>query len=183
MENQCIEACQRGELNTFGTLYEKYVKNIYQFIYFKVHQKELAEDLTSTTFMKALKNIKNFNREKASFKTWLYQIARNAVIDHYRSNKQTSDLEDAWGVSDDTNIERDTDFKMKIEAVQEYMKKLKPEQREVILLRVWGEHSFKEVAQIMGKTEASCKMSFKRVMVKLNKDFTPLLALLLLLNK
>ena len=80
----------------FGKLYDQHVKKIYEFIYFKTHHKETAEDLTSVTFMKALSNIESFDEKKASFKTWLYRIARNTVIDHYRMKRETADLEDAW---------------------------------------------------------------------------------------
>ncbi len=183
MEATLIRQCQQGDLSQFGTLYESYVEKIYQFTYFKVHHKETAEDLTSRIFMKAMKAIGQFNEQKASFKTWLYQIARNTIIDHYRQHKETRNIDDAWDISDQkVNIERDTDFQMKLESIQKYMDKLKPEQREIILLRVWGGHSFKEIAEIMGKTEAACKMSFKRVMEKLRDDFAPFLILLLLIK-
>jgi len=183
MEATLIKECQQGNLAPFGELYENHVEKIYQFTYFKVHQKEVAEDLTSHIFMKAMKAIGQFNAQKASFKTWLYQIARNTIIDHYRQKKETRNIDDAWDISDQkVDIERDTDFQMKMESIQKYMKKLKAEQREVVLLRVWGGHSFKEIAEIMGKSEAACKMSFKRVIEKLRDDFAPFLILLLLLK-
>ena len=182
MEQKIIEKCQNGDREAFGQLYDSYIQPIYRFVYFKTHHRETAEDLTSTIFMKALKAIEKFDHQKASFKTWLYQIARNTVIDHYRSFKSTQILEDAWMISDDTNIERDTDFQLKIEAVQVYMQTLKSEQREVILLRIWGGHTFAEIAEIMGKTQAACKMSFKRVVEKLRDDFAPFLLLLLIIQ-
>lgn len=182
MENEIIAKCRQGDLNEFSKLYDLYVKKIYQFIYFKVHGKETAEDLTSITFMKALEGIQKFNEKKASFKTWLYRIARNSVIDHYRTDRPTGDIEDAWGVSDKSDIERDADMQMKIESVEKYMKKLKPDQREVVLLRVWGGHSFAEIAEITGKSEAACKMNFKRVITKLRDDFSPFMILLLLIR-
>jgi len=179
MEKTLIEKCQKGELEAFGPLYDQYLQPIYQFIYFKTHHRETAEDLTSQVFMKAIKAVVSFDPQKASFKTWLYQIARNTVIDHYRSFKGTQVLEDAWGVSDKADVERDVDFQMKMEAVEVYLEKLKPEHREIILLRIWGGHPFAEIAEITGKTEAACKMSFKRVIEKLRDDLTPLLILLL----
>lgn len=182
MENEIIEKCQQGNLNEFGKLYDLYIRKIYQFIYFKTHQKEVAEDLTSITFMKALKAIDKFDSHKGVFKTWLYQIARNTVIDHYRSHHPTQNIEDAWEAKDKTDLVQETDSQMKIEAIRKYMENLKPEQREIILLRVWGDHSFNEIAEILGKTEAACKMSFKRVMEKLRSDFIPFLTLLLLLK-
>ncbi len=182
MEAQLIKTCQRGQLEDFAQLYDAHSKSIYRFIYYKTHHRETAEDLTSITFMKALNAMESFDGDKASFKTWLYQIARNAVIDHYRAHKVTEDLDDAWDISDKTDIERDADFLLKIEAVQKYMQKLKPDQREVVLLRVWGGHGFKEIAQIMGKSEAACKMLFKRIIEKLRDDFTPFMFLLLLIK-
>lgn len=180
MEKDIIEKCQQGDLNEFGKLYNFYVQKIYQFIYFKTHQKEVAEDLTSTTFMKALQGIRKFDAQKASFKTWIYHIARNTVIDHYRSDHPTKDLEDAWDLKDKTDIPLTTDQEMKLKAVQKYLKTLKSEQREIILLRVWGGHNFEEISEIMGKTEAACKMTFKRSIDKLREDFAPFLILLLL---
>jgi len=182
MESKLIQNCQKGHLEDFTGLYDAYSKAIYQFIYYKTHHRETAEDLTSLTFMKALKGIEKFNSDKGSFKSWLYQIARNNVIDHYRSNKVTQNLEDAWDLKDDTQIERDADFLLRIEAVEKYMKKLKPNQREVVLLRVWGDYKFREIAQIMGKSEIACKMSFKRVIEKLREDFTPFMLLMLFIK-
>ena len=182
MEKKHINACQNGDLEAFGALYDQYLQPIYQFIYFKTHHRETAEDLTSQTFIKALKAIQSFDTKKASFKTWLYQIARNTVIDHYRSFKQERPLEDAWNINDKADVERDVDFQLKIEAVESYLETLKPEQREIILLRLWGGHAFAEIAEITGKTEAACKMNFKRSMEKLRCDFAPLLLLLLTIS-
>ena len=180
MEDQWILSCQQGHLSAFESLYNSYVKQVYRFIYFKTHQKEIAEDLTSTTFLKALQKIKTLDTQKASFKTWLYHIARNTVIDHYRSYQEEDDLEDAWELGDKENIAEDLDFKMKMASVKTYLKQLKPEQRDIVLLRIWSGCSFQEIAHIMDKTEAACKMSFKRVIEKLRDDFSPFMILLLL---
>lgn len=180
MEDQWILSCQQGHLGAFESLYNSYVKQVYRFIYFKTHQKEMAEDLTSITFMKALQKINTLDTSKASFKTWLYHIARNTVIDHYRSYQKNNDLEDAWELGDEENIRESVDFKMKMESVKKYLEQLKPEQRDIVLLRVWSGCSFQEIAHIMGKTEAACKMNFKRVIEKLRDDFTPFILLLLL---
>lgn len=182
MEDQWILSCQQGHLKDFESLYNSYVKQVYQFIYFKTRQKEIAEDLTSTTFMKAIQKISTLNTKKASFKTWLYRIARNTVIDHYRSHQQNDHLEGGWELREVENMTDNVDFRMKIKSINNYLKKLKPEQREIVLLRVWSGCSFQEIAQIMGKTEAACKMHFKRVIEKLRDDFAPFLTLLLLLK-
>lgn len=95
-----LKKCQKGELEAFGFLYDNYIKKIYDFIYYKTHHQETAEDLTNATFMKALENIRKFNLQEAYFPAWLYKIARNTVIDHYRTQKNHNNIDDAWDIAD-----------------------------------------------------------------------------------
>ncbi len=165
----------------FIKLYEKYVDKIYRFIYYKTQHKETAEDITSSAFLKALESFGSFDPEKASFQTWLYTIARNSVIDFYRSRKPALNIEDVWGLSKEEDIERDLDTAQKLREVEKYLKKLKPEQREIVVLRVWEELSYKEIAQITGKNEGTCKMSFSRSIKQLREEM-PLHLFLFLLS-
>jgi len=181
-EQEAITQCINGNVSEFAKLYETYVQPVYRFIYYKTHHRETAEDITSATFMKALEKIQTFNPDKASFKTWLYQIARNNVVDHYRSYREISNIDDIWDMNTGENIETDTDIKMKLDSVREYLKKLKPEQREIILLRVWDGLGFQEIAEITGKTEASCKMMFKRTVDRLRGDMAVLALLIYFIN-
>ena len=176
-EELSIEKCQSGDLSAFDDLYQLYIKQIHKFIYYKTHHTQIAEDLTADTFVKALNAIQSFDSQKASFKTWLYQIARNTVTDHYRTFHESSSIDDAWDLHTKDDIPKETDIQMRLENVREYLKTLKSEQREIILLRVWGGHSFAEIAEIVGKSEAACKMTFGRGVKKLRAD----LALLILL--
>lgn len=169
-EKQAIIKSQNGDSRAFGTLYDLHIQGVYRFIYYKTHHKEAAEDLTSLTFMKALEKITTFSPEKASFKTWIYQIARNSVTDYYRRYRETSDIEDIWDLHTTEDIPMDTDARMKLAEVRKHLRKLKPEQREVVLLRVWNGYSFKEIAEITGKTEAACKMSFKRTVEQMRVE-------------
>ncbi len=180
MESEIIAQCQQGDLSQFGRLYDEYVRKVYQFIWFKTHHRETAEDLTSVVFLKALENINSIDAKKAPFKAWLFSVARNTVIDHYRSHHETVNLEDAWEVKDKRDVARDVGMELTIQSVQKYMEKLKPDQREIVLLRVWGDHSFKEIAEITGKSEAATKMMFKRTIDVLRDDFG-LLAIALIL--
>lgn len=169
-EFQALSRCQKGDMSAFTQLYDLYIGPIYRFIYYKTRHKETAEDLTSITFMKALESIRKFNSDKASFKTWLYQIARNSVIDHYRTSHPSQNIEDAWDLHSDDDPEKKADLALRIEAVKKVLAELSAEQREVVMLRVWGDLSYKEIADITGKTEAACKMNFKRTVEKLGKN-------------
>jgi len=71
---------------TFTRLYEEYMPKVFRYIHYRVGNRQLTEDLTSTVFEKALVNFKKYSREKASFSTWIFTVARNTVIDHYRTS-------------------------------------------------------------------------------------------------
>ncbi len=179
-ELRIIDRCQKGDLEEFDKLYAQYVEKLYRFIYYKTLHKETAEDLTSAVFLKALNRIQAYSPSQGSFSSWLFRIGRNTVIDYYRTNHPFADLEDAWGITSGENIHRDTENRDLLAQVEEYMKTLKAEQREVIMLRVWEGMSYKEVAEIMGKSEAGCKMAFSRAVSKIQKEFS-LSALLLII--
>jgi RNA polymerase sigma-70 factor, ECF subfamily len=181
-EGRIIASCQAGDLASFGQLYNKYIKKIYDFIYYKTLHKETAEDLTSKTFFKALENINNYSPKRGSFSSWLYKIARNTVIDNYRTKKDVTNILDVWSLESEENLEADIDNKEKIEEIKKYLDKLKPEQKEIVIMRIWDGLSYGEIAKITGKSEAGCKMMFSRTITALRKEM-PLFLFILLLIK
>lgn len=175
-----IESCQRGELDRFGGLYDLYFDRIYRFVYRKVCHRETAEDLTAQTFFKALDKIKSFRPAKGYFSTWLYAIARNKVIDYYRTRRVHADAAGIWDLSSDEDIEADSQNRMKVAAARRYLSKLSKEQREIVVMRVWDELSYTEISVITGKSESNCRLIFSRTIAKLRKDM-PLGLLIILL--
>jgi RNA polymerase sigma-70 factor (ECF subfamily) len=169
-ESQIIESIKNGNLNDFSLLYDAYLDKIYRYIFFKTRQKETAEDITSDVFIKALSKIRTFDSSKASFSVWIYRIARNSVIDHYRSRKETVNIEDAWDLASDDNVEKDVQTNLSLKQVEEYIKKLKPEQRDLVVLRVWQDLSYKEISEIMGKDENNLRVSFGRIVSTMKKE-------------
>ena len=161
---------QQGNYEQFAQLFDLFQNKIYQFVYFRTHHKQTAEDITSTVFMKALESIQNYKSGKALFSTWLYQIARNSVIDYYRTVKENSNIEDAWGIPSSSNIERDADVARSLEKVKEHLKTLPAQQRDVVIMRVWDGLSHKEIAEVLGTSEANSKMMFSRATAKINNE-------------
>lgn len=166
-EEKIVIACQNGDPEKFGELYDLYIRKIYDFVYYKTHHKETAEDITSLVFLKAFEKIKSFDHTKGSFSSWVYQIARNSVIDHYRTKKAFISIDDVWDLAGKEDIARDFDTAQKLEKVEKYINALNGEQRDIVMLRVWQEMPYREIAEIMGKSEASCKMAFSRAMGEL----------------
>src|SRR3989338_1118620 len=130
-EANLIIACQKGNTEAFGKLYDLYLKKIYDFLYYRTHHKQTAEDLAGTVFTKALEKIGQYNPSKAKFSTWLYQIARNTLIDHYRTLKFTENIEDIWDLPSSANVERDADTTLALEKVQAQIKLLPVLQRDI----------------------------------------------------
>lgn len=181
-EGQLIARVQNGENQAFGRLYDAYIRKIYDFVYFKTLHKETAEDLTSQTFLKALNSIKDYKEEKGAFSSWLYRIAQNTVYDHYRTYKSSSNIEDAWDLPGDENVQADVADKLQLEEVGKYLSLLKPVQRDIIIMRVWQQLSYKEIAEIVGKGEGNCKMIFSRGIKKLRKSMPLAMFVAFLLN-
>ncbi|MFA6105662.1 MAG: RNA polymerase sigma factor [Patescibacteria group bacterium] len=156
-----------GSKEAFGELYEAYLKPIYNFVYYKTHHKETAEELTAEVFLKAYRSVNSYHSEKGTFQAWIYQIARHAIIDHYRSNKTILNIDDVWDLGSKEDVAKDIENKIMLEKVQKYIQELPSEQRDIIILRVWQDLSYTEIAEIIGKSEASCKMTFSRALKKL----------------
>lgn len=176
-ENEVIRKCQAGDWSEFGQLYNLYVKKIYGFIYIKTMHREIAEDLTSATFLKAVEKIGSFDAD-TNFSAWLYAIARNGVIDHYRTQKQNLDIDDFWDLDSGDDFAESFANLETLQKVKSYLKTLSAEQRELVLMRVWGSMSFKEIAAATGKSEGSLKMAISRILKEMKKeDFMNLIIL------
>lgn len=177
-----IEQAQAGQSAAFTELYQRYVDKIYKFVFYKTMHKETAEDLTSKVFFKVLKKINTYKEGNASFKTWLYTVARNTVIDHYRSQKKDYNIDDIWDLSNKEDVAENVEVSMQIEKVKEYLKDLKTDQREIMMLRLWQGLSYKEIAEVIGKSEANCKMIYSRTVKKMRENLILVFILGLLIS-
>lgn len=145
-----IQEAKLGDKEAFGKLYQSYVDRIYRFVFFRVgQQKEIAEDIVSDVFLKAWEKIETFKNE--SFQAWLYMIARNRIIDFYRSKKHISLNEEITEEKD--SIEETVLKELEIERVKNALKHLTEEQQEVLVLKFIEDVSNREIATILGKRE------------------------------
>lgn len=174
-ERQAIIAVQNGQTEQFVLLYDLYVEKIYRFLFYRVHHKQLAEDLTSQTFLQALDRIHQYDAHKGVFAAWLYRVARNLMIDEMRRKKPTDNIDQHFDLQDDTDVEDDADRELNRAAVQKLLKQLPAEAQELIKLRLWDELSYAEIAELTGKTEGALKMQFSRLIKKLQDTVPPIL--------
>ena len=167
---ELADLCKKGNNKAFSDLYEMYVDRVYKFIYFKTFHTETAEDLTSKTFLKLLEKINTYKEDKGRFTPWIFQIAKNSITDHFRTKKETVDIDDFWDLADEQDIEIDLNVKQKVDLIKSAMNKLTSGQRDILILRVWQDLSYKEIAEISGKSSSNCKMIFSRAVSKLKEE-------------
>ena len=154
--------------DAFQVLYESHLDTVYRYVYYKVGNGQLAEDLTQHIFMKAWEAIHRYQWRELPFQHWLLRLARNAVIDHYRSMKPTnSSLLDPVSVGVDPEIEI-AQSEM-VNTLQDAVRQLPDEQREVIVLRFIEQMPHADVAKHLGKSAATVRVIQHRALQALRK--------------
>ncbi|TMR08845.1 sigma-70 family RNA polymerase sigma factor [Nonomuraea turkmeniaca] len=159
---------KNGCTESFGTLYDRYVDLVYRYIYFRVGSHQLAEDLTSETFLRALRRIADFTWQGRDFGAWLVTIARNLVADHFKSGRYRLEIPtgeildvplDGSHIPENAVVTAIINDRM-LRAVRD----LNPEQQECVVLRFLHGLSLAETALIMGKKSGAIKaLQFRAV--------------------
>jgi RNA polymerase sigma-70 factor (ECF subfamily) len=176
-EIRLIKRIQRnGDRNAANELIRQYYDAIYGFVRKQIRDADFALDLTQEIFVSCLRTIARYDHKKdTSFKTWLYKIASNKVVDYYRSRTyketvKTLSIDEAEPISE-------TDFTLKFddadftERVCEYVGTLPPDTQKIFMLHIFGERTFAEIAGIVGLPEGSVKSRYYRLINQLRKEF------------
>jgi RNA polymerase sigma-70 factor (ECF subfamily) len=150
-----------GDSDAFGTLYDRYVDLVYRYIYYRVGSHPLAEDLTSETFLRALRRIAGFTWQGRDFGAWLVTIARNLVTDHFKSGRYRLEIPTGEIMDvplDGAHIPENAVVTALInDRVLRAVRDLNPEQQECVVLRFLHGLSVAETALIMGKKSGAIK--------------------------
>jgi len=158
-----VARAQRGDAEAFGQLYDRYVTLIYRYIYYRVGSQALAEDLTSETFLRALRRMATFTWQGRDIGAWFVTIARNLIADHFKSSRYkleiaTSDLlATAGDAPGDSTPETEVITGLTNDTLLAAVKALGPEQQECVVLRFLQGLSVAETALAMGKNEGAIK--------------------------
>ncbi len=167
-EKTTIKKSQKN-IKEFEKIYIDYNQKIFRYFLTRVNTNETAEDLTSVTFEKALKNIKSFQWQGISISAWLYQIARNTLIDYYRqqAKKKSVTLTDESVIADTTSIENDfitTDSSL---ALQKILNSLPERERKIVRLKFYEGMTNKQIAKELNISETNVSTILHRTMKKL----------------
>ena len=178
-ERQLVLQAQDGNTEAFGQLYDAYMERIYRFVYFRVEDQQTAEDITSQVFLKAWSNLDRFSFNRTPYLAWLYTIAHNAVIDHYRTRKVTTALDDVQLSQPDHSeaVENDIDLTAEMQSVKTALQALTDDQQKVLTLKFIEGMSNNEIAHQLGKREGAIRALQMRGLQALAKQLEEKMAL------
>ena len=167
-EKVLILKSRLGNKDAFATIYNKYINKIYRFAFYKTSSKEIAEDIASQTFLKLWEKIAQGGQIR-SLQALLYQIARNLIIDHYRSKHNTEVPLEFETEKQAVHIDEKIHTRIDNELLRPAVMKLKEEYREVVILRYIEELSISEIAKIVDKSNGNVRTLTHRALNELKK--------------
>lgn len=167
-----VVAAKAGDAAAFGALYERYRDAIYRFCLSRTGSSHDAEDLTADVFVKALQSIDRYQDRGLPFAAFLYRIARNAAIDRSRTLKQPLSVDGLLSEpASKQDVEHEAGFAVERSILLAALTKLKPEHREVIVMRFIEGYQATEVAALVGKTEGAIRTLQHRALERLRREF------------
>ena len=172
-DSELVTRAKAGDHDAFTQIYERYAPAIYRYIYFRIGEAELAEDLQAEVFLRMLEGIHRYEDRGWPISAWLYRIAHDRTIDtiRRRRNRQHVPLED-WGGSCD-GPEGSVSAQLEYEELNRTLNDLTHDQRQVIQMRFMAEMSIQEVANKLGRTEGSVKALQHRGLQSLARRLQP----------
>lgn len=151
----------------FEGIYQKYFRDIYHYVLSLSQNGAVAEEVTQETFFKALSSIDRFDG-RCSVYVWLCEIAKNTYFSHCRRVRRFADPPDMEEITDSLEeklSEKETAFR-----VHQILHRLEEPYKEVFSLRIFGELSFKQIAELFGKTESWARVTYHRAKIKIREE-------------
>lgn len=186
-ETVLLKRAQAYEEQAIAELYDHYAPRIYSYLYRRVHDEQLAEDLTSDVFVRVLQALQSEQFWHTSFQAWLYRIAHNQVVDYYRQQTRQQEqmyqvpLEDqpeATGVENviadpSADVDAEQDVRELACGLEAALSRLTPDQQQVLVLRFGEQMKTQEVAAIMNKTNGAIEALQHRALATLRRMIDP----------
>ena len=169
---ELVDRAQAGDPEAFGELYDEYNQAVYRYVYARVSSVALAEDLTSETFVRALRALDSFRWQGRDFGAWLVTIARNLITDHFKSGRvrleaPTDEIETHDSATQGPEI--DVLTQVTAEAVRRAVADLPDDQRDCLTMRFFSGMSIAETAKALDKSEGAVKQLQLRAVRQLAK--------------
>jgi len=164
-----VDLAKSGDAEAFGHLYDRFHPEILRYLIVRVRNRDVAEDLAQQVFLKAWQAIPRYEHRGAPFRAWLYRMAHNQMVDHFRTSRPTSDLEGV-DIPEAPEAEERLLTGETNEMLQAALERLSEDHREVIVLRFLMEKSAREVGDIMGRKEVTIRGLQMRALQALRRE-------------
>lgn len=169
-EKELVHKAKAGDQDAFTRLYDAYVSQVYRYIYYRVTDEQTAEDLTSQVFLRSWEHLARY-RLDGSFLAWLYTIARNAVIDRYRTRKEVVSLDDGLPLaSEGPTLDEQIETQFENRKLRNALQELTVDQQEVVTLKFIAGYSTDEIARKMGKRAGAVRALQMRALQALARE-------------
>ena len=170
-DGDLIQRARQGDQRALVEIYEQYQPSVFTYVFYRVCDQDAAEDLTAEVFTRMLANLHRFQARGKPILAWLYTIARNLVVDHFRQKSRANHvpLEEELVEGDANHPVKATEQSLAYECLSRAMEHLTEEQRQVILLKFIESREISELVEIMGKNERAIRSLQHRALVTLHR--------------
>ena len=171
-DEQIIKRVKNGDVEAFGILYEQYAEVIFRYVYSHLDSRLDAEDLTEEIFLRAWRALPKYDERGLPFTAFLFRIARNSLIDHYRSHKIVQSIEDVELQSHEAGPEETVEVRIENGSLREMLTKLREDYRNVLIFRFLSGLSPEETAQVMQRSVGAVRVLQHRALSALSALYT-----------
>ena len=170
-ESHLIERAKACDAEALSELYRRHAHAIFRYVYYRVGDQAVAEDLVGDIFVRALEGLASYQDVGRPFEAWLYRIAQARVVDHYRRQdvRRASALDEGLAAGEETDPDRLALNQDDARRAWQAINRLTDEQQQVISLRFIAGYSTPEVARLLGKTEGAVKALQHRALASLRR--------------
>lgn len=173
LPDQELVELAKSDQEAFGVLYERYVKKIYNYVYYRTGNQQDAEDLTARVFYRAMGHIENYVDKGVPFQAWLYRIAHNLVANWHRDRGRRKIIpldEFVMASARSESPDRYAEDEEEKENLLRAIRQLPPERQQLLILKFVERLSNAEIGEIMGRTEGAIKSLYHRTLIALRDE-------------
>lgn len=170
-EKEIIKKAKK-DIYYFDLLYKEYYPKINNFVFHRVHEESIKNEIVSNVFFKAMNKINLFrflDSKKVCFSSWLYRIAINEINQYYRNRKRDKKIQQNYFENNSIHYQNETIPKINYDIVKNNLCKLKIEDQHLIALRYFEKMSYAEISEIVNKSEGALKVRVHRALKKLKE--------------
>lgn len=166
---ELVDRAASGDIEAFGELYRIYLDQVYRYVFYRVRNQMIAEDITEEAFIKAWKSIKSCKGKGQTFLPWLYRIAHNQLVDDFRSRRKETQLVDIDRIAEPADNDQRAEAGMEWQELTGLIAALPQNQGQVVTMKFIEGMDNREIGQAMGKSQGAIRILQMRALATLRQ--------------